>query len=374
MIDARYAAIILAAGFSSRMHSFKPLLPLGDRVIADHLIRTFSDNGVEVILIVGHRQEELTAGIKSAGVRIIVNPRYRHGMFTSVQAGLRAVGSTCEAVFIAPVDIPLVRPYTIRRLLKAAAENPGKVIYPTFQNHRGHPPLLPSRIFRHIRESPEENNLKAVLQDYENTAVEVPVPDSYIHFDIDSPSDYRVLQECWKRYEVPTADECESIIHDICRLEPTVYNHSRKVSFVADAVSKALVESGIDLDIEAVRAASILHDIAKGLPDHEAAGARLLRDMGFRKVAEMVEMHTCLAGNGRTVDLETKIVFLADKLVMETVVVPLERRFQAALEKYGGDPQARQNIIERRDQALAVRKEIEALIGRSLETVITGED
>jgi hypothetical protein len=63
-----------------------------------------------------------------------------------------------------------------------------------------------------------------------------------------------------------------------------------------------------------------------------------------------------------TVDLETKIVFLADKLVMETVVVPLEIRYQAALEKYGGDPQARWNIISRRDQALAVRKEIEALI------------
>ena len=40
-MNARYAAIVLAGGFSTRMQQFKPLLPLGEETITDHVIATF---------------------------------------------------------------------------------------------------------------------------------------------------------------------------------------------------------------------------------------------------------------------------------------------------------------------------------------------
>jgi CTP:molybdopterin cytidylyltransferase MocA len=115
----KVAAIVLAAGFSRRMQQFKPLLPLGGETITDRLIHTFLQNGIEVVVVTGYRQDELRAGIKTQNVRMVENPDYLRGMFTSVQTGLRHLNHLnmdYEAVFIAPVDIPLLRPFTIRRL------------------------------------------------------------------------------------------------------------------------------------------------------------------------------------------------------------------------------------------------------------------
>jgi molybdenum cofactor cytidylyltransferase len=110
-----YAAIILAAGFSSRMGRFKPLLPLGKETITDHLIATYLRNGVDVYLVVGYRQEELRAAVKARHVRIVENPDYPRGMFTGVLAGLRSLKDGYRGAFVNPVDIPLVSPATIRK-------------------------------------------------------------------------------------------------------------------------------------------------------------------------------------------------------------------------------------------------------------------
>src|SRR3989304_4518460 len=117
-----YAAIVLAAGFSPRMKRFKPLLPLGKETITDYLMAAFLQNGVEVYLVIGYRQDELRAGIGTRNIHIVENPDFAQGMLTSVQAGVRSLDSAFKAAFIAPVDIPLVRAATIERLLKAAED------------------------------------------------------------------------------------------------------------------------------------------------------------------------------------------------------------------------------------------------------------
>jgi CTP:molybdopterin cytidylyltransferase MocA len=165
MTTKHYAAIILAAGLSSRMHCFKPLLPLGEKTVADQLIETFLNNDVEVHLVAGYCQKELQAGILNQNIHIVEHPNYSKGMFTSVQAGLRSLGDECKAVFVAPVDTPLIRPYTIHRLLTASNENSGKLIYPVLNHERGHPPLLPADIIQPILNNPEGGNLESILSD-----------------------------------------------------------------------------------------------------------------------------------------------------------------------------------------------------------------
>ena len=195
----RYAAIVLAAGFSHRMQYFKPLLPLGKETIADHLMATFLQNGVEVYLVVGCRQKELRVGIRTRSIQIVENCDYQQGMFSSVQTGLRSLKGDYQAVFIAPVDIPLVRSTTIQRLLIAAEEHPSKVLHPVFNRTRGHPPLIPADIFPAILGWQGDDGLKSVLHTYEELAVEVSVPDPNILLDIDEPGDYEKLLESFQR-------------------------------------------------------------------------------------------------------------------------------------------------------------------------------
>ena len=46
------AAIILAAGQSSRMGAFKPLLPFGDTTVIEHTIDYLRRGGIETIIVV----------------------------------------------------------------------------------------------------------------------------------------------------------------------------------------------------------------------------------------------------------------------------------------------------------------------------------
>ena len=190
-----HAAIILAAGFSRRMAKFKPLLPVGGETFIDRLISTFLDNDVEVYVVVGYRGEKLKAAIRDRNVVIVENPDYQLGMYSSVQAGVRVLAPGYKAFFVMPVDIPLERPATIKRLTAASVQNPGRIIYPVFHKKRGHPPLIPMNLASTITGWKRDGNLREVLDSLEELSLEVSVPDSNILLDIDTAEDYRSLVE-----------------------------------------------------------------------------------------------------------------------------------------------------------------------------------
>jgi len=193
MKTPRFAAIILAAGLSSRMKQFKPLLPLGKATITDHVIATFKSVNADVFLVVGYRRDDVVAGIREKDITIVYNPDYEKEMFSSVQAGVRQLRLEHSVFFILPVDIPLVKPTTIRRLMAAAKENPGKIIYPTFGGNRGHPPLLPDSLIPAILGWHKGGGLKAVLKEHEKLTIEISVKDNFILEDIDTAKDYQNL-------------------------------------------------------------------------------------------------------------------------------------------------------------------------------------
>jgi molybdenum cofactor cytidylyltransferase len=361
-VNERYAAIVLAGGLSTRMNQFKPLLPLGEATITDHVISTFLSAGVDVFLVVGYRRDEIIAGIKKRDIDIVYNPDYAQGMFTSVQAGIRRLKPVHRAFFILPVDIPLVRPATISRLMEAASENPGKIVYPVFGGKRGHPPLIPSNLAQAILAWRNNGGLRAVLEIEEESALEVSVPDGNILFDIDTPPDYQRLLERYRRYEVPTDEECREILNIICKVTSDRVRHGFKVSEVAVAIGRALQVSGFNVDMEIVRVSALLHDIAKGQPKHDIAGGKILREMGLAKVGDIVGVHSDLAGGDMRLPLEAKIVYLADKFVEGEKLVSIEERY------YHPDfaPGIQELVLKRRNVAISVKKELENLIGAPL--------
>ena len=106
--------------------------------------------------------------------------------------------------------------------------------------------------------------------------------------------------------------------------------HSRTVAALSDELCAALRGKGIALDGEAVHAAALLHDIAKGERDHAAIGGQWLKEMGRGQIAEIVRQHTEPDSDELN---EAGVVFLADKLARGPTRVSLEERFGASLEK-----------------------------------------
>ena len=79
--------VVLAAGYSSRMGDFKPLLPVAGVPALKRCIDTLTAAGAETAVVTGFRREELAPLVREWGACEIVNPDYGAGMFTSVLAG-----------------------------------------------------------------------------------------------------------------------------------------------------------------------------------------------------------------------------------------------------------------------------------------------
>jgi molybdenum cofactor cytidylyltransferase len=364
-VNSRDAAIVLAAGLSTRMKQFKPLLPLGDATITDHVIDTFLSAGADVFLVAGYRHDEIAAGIKKRYITIVYNPDYEKGMFSSIQAGVRHLKAKYPAFFINPVDIPLVRTSTVRRLTEAAEKNPGKIIYPVFGGKRGHPPLIPTELTGDILGWDKNGGLKAVLKTREKRAMEVPVADSFILCDIDTLEDYEALLERYKRYEVPTDEECQAIL-EIYKMPPEKIRHCQKTADAAVAIGRALEAAGHKVNLEAVRIAAKLHDITKGKCKHNTEGGKLLRELGFGKVGDIVGVHSDLAGGDKDLPLEHKIVYMANKFIGGEKLVSLEEGYH-----HPDFPlEAQAAAKERLKVAVEVKQELEKLIGQPLESIL----
>ena len=196
----RFSAVIPAAGYSSRMGRFKPMLPLGETTIIERVIKLFQGCGVEEILVVvGFQRDCMHPVLERSGVKEIISHRYREGMFSSVVAGLTASSPGTEATFILPVDIPVVAASTISRLMDTHHRSPGKILRPVYAGLRGHPPLIPRIFAESIAAWDGEGGLRAALAQWESETIQVEVPDENILFDVDTPDDYEQLLVKWRR-------------------------------------------------------------------------------------------------------------------------------------------------------------------------------
>jgi len=371
MSDERFSAIILAAGYSSRMGRFKPLLPIDGKTAIECTINVFKESGIRSIWVVtGHRSLEVRKVIQSS-VRIVENPRYARGMFSSVKAGVKGLDTQkTGAFFIIPADVCLIRPLTIRLLAAAYDKQSGNIIHPCFDSKRGHPPLIPTSLAPVILESDTESSLKTILETFEYLAVDVQVPDRHVLFDMNRPEDYNEALLRYQNHDIPTAAECDVILKHVYPVTEDIALHCRKVEQTARLICRALQNAGVTLNLELVSAGALLHDIAKGQKNHADAGAAVLSEMGFFRVAQIVSQHVDLDFDSYAKINEAEIVYIADKLTLNEHSTSLEKRFENALKRFGSDPEAKAAVLRRQNITMALKKKIERRLGASIESIM----
>src|SRR5262249_45391219 len=112
--EVTLAGIILAAGASSRMGADKALLPYAGTTFLEHLVELLLPRVAPVIVVLGHHAERIRAVLPAAlGAEIVLNPDYRSGQLSSLQAGIRALPGGAEAALIILVDHPAIAPSTL---------------------------------------------------------------------------------------------------------------------------------------------------------------------------------------------------------------------------------------------------------------------
>ncbi len=185
------AGLILAAGLSSRMGETKALLRFGEQTLIGWQISCLLNAGIkDVFAVTGHDSKNVEAAASGYPVKIIYNPDYKDGMFTSVSKGLKAVKRAgSEAVFLLPVDCPLITPQTIKRLAESYKEGGAKIVFPCHKGEKGHPPLFSAKLIDGILAYTGEGGLIQALARYEDEAVSVEAGSECL-FDMDTREEY----------------------------------------------------------------------------------------------------------------------------------------------------------------------------------------
>jgi len=360
----RLAAAILAGGYSSRMGEFKPLMQLGDRTVLGHCAEVFRQAGVGRILVVtGYRAPEVEDEAARLGLSVIHNPNYDLGMFASVQAAACQMADV-DGVFVLPVDIPLVRPATVKA--QVAAFDGRAVVYPVFAGRRGHPPLIPAHLIPAIRGFGGQGGLRALLENVESH--DLPVWDRGIHLDADTQEDFSVLIQRLARLKTAEEGETQALANLVMPVHTML--HGKAVAEVAVCIGREMNRHGFDLDLVLIHNAALLHDVAKGQPQHEARGAAFLKSLGLDALAEIVAFHKDISPPESENLTEKEIVCLADKLIKGTHRVSITQRFSEKLLLYRSDAEACRVIQSRLANALALQSSVERIIGYDIETLL----
>jgi molybdenum cofactor cytidylyltransferase len=191
------AGLILAAGESSRMGQDKALLTYRGRTFLEANVQMLRAAGLERIAVVlGYHAEEIQRAVDLRGIQVVINPNYRQGQTSSLQAGLRALEKyDPEAVLLCLVDHPAVSAEVVKRLLANFRESGAPAVVPTFQGHRGHPVLLSRALFQDLLALSVNQGANSVIGKYRDATQFIAVPDRAILLDVDDPETYHRLQE-----------------------------------------------------------------------------------------------------------------------------------------------------------------------------------
>ena len=380
----RLAAIVLAAGRSSRMHGLKPLLEAGGSTLLERAVGVFTAVGIDdVVVVTGHRGDEVAPAAARAGARTVPNPRFDDGMYSSVQAGVAALGDGVTRFFLLPADVPLVRPETAGRLARAAATTARSaaagpsatggaagpaVVYPAFRESTGHPPLISTALRDEILGGRPAGGLRELLMRHAASSLLLEVDDPGVLLDADTQDELARLRELAAGEDLPDEARCLELLGE--RGAPqAVVAHSRAVAAVAAALAAALNDRGQHLCEPLVAAGALLHDVARDQPRHAEAGADLLGRLGYSRVAAVVLRHMGLDAADDDVG-EAQVVYLADKLVQGDQLVGLDARFAARLERFARYPAALAGATARKDEAEKLLRRVEGVLERPVADVL----
>ncbi|MEN3974535.1 molybdopterin-binding/glycosyltransferase family 2 protein [Emcibacter sp. SYSU 3D8] len=186
----RIAAIVLAAGMSSRMGGRNKLLrEIGGAPMIRRTVDAVLASGASPITVVTGRDEaEIRAALSGLAVSFIHNPDFAAGMAGSLKAGIAAVTADADGAVVALGDMPFVTAHHIDRLIAAYDEDEGRTIcVPTHDGKWGNPVLWSRRYFPEMLAITGDKGARELLHTYADKLCEVPMDDEGILRDFDTP-------------------------------------------------------------------------------------------------------------------------------------------------------------------------------------------
>jgi molybdenum cofactor cytidylyltransferase len=190
--------VIPAAGRSSRMPAWKPLLPWGASTVCGAVVDAALAAGLLPVVVAGYRGDELAAAFSDRPeVAVVVNDDWERGMLGSIRTGAEAArrlglasgAGGPEGFFVVPADMPRVPARAFG--LVAAGAGAGTCPRSVFASRRerlGHPVWIPFAFVAGMAALDPDARLRTYLLSLPWSRVEVD--DDGIFDDLDTPEEY----------------------------------------------------------------------------------------------------------------------------------------------------------------------------------------
>ncbi len=169
------AAIILAAGASTRMGTPKANLPFRNGTFLSNLIFKLSTHCTPVLTVEG--------AVALAHGRHVFNTNWQTGQLSSLQCGLRALPPV-DSVLFTLVDHPDPADATIASLLNSQS----LIAIPVYNGRKGHPVFFQSALIPELLALPKTASAKEVFNRHIASTEYIPVNDPGVTDDIDDPT------------------------------------------------------------------------------------------------------------------------------------------------------------------------------------------
>ena len=187
----KLAAIILAAGDSTRMGRPKALLPLGKDTFLSRIVNLAIADGLDPVkIVVGRHAVEINEALADLSASLIINMQPELGQLSSLRLGLDSLPEEVDGAVVFLVDHPFVKAPALASLLEAFEAGEGEIVIPVYEGQRGHPVIFGRAVFEELFNAPLSQGARAVVRADPKRVVEVDVDDPGILADIDTPEAY----------------------------------------------------------------------------------------------------------------------------------------------------------------------------------------
>jgi molybdenum cofactor cytidylyltransferase len=191
---SRVAAVVLAAGSSTRMGRNKLLLDLAGETVVRRAVGAAIESGVERVLVVlGHEADRVRSQLDGLACEVVVNPDHERGVGTSLHAGIRAAGDA-DAVVVLLADMPFVSAAMIRDVVERHRSTGAPLVLSRYGDVQAPPTLYSRELFAEVLAEPDERCGKRIAQRHADDAVIARWPEAALR-DLDVAEDYEAARQ-----------------------------------------------------------------------------------------------------------------------------------------------------------------------------------
>lgn len=312
----RVAAIVLAAGASSRLGQPKQLLPVDGQPLLSRTLDVVRGTSLDPrILVLGGYSGDILSAVNTSGYQIVVNSDYNRGQATSLRAGITSLPEDVDGAVVLLGDQPLVEAWLLDDLVSAFDPARHAAARPHYANGPGNPVLLGRALFDELLALEGDVGARDVLAQHQDRIVEVDHLSRNAPRDVDTLEDYQAFLLDWSASGAPdvprhcqrcgaeiTFKEVHARLRPVCPACGFVYFYDPKIA-VAVIVE---IDGKIVMHRRAVEPGAGKWTFPSGFVDRgevvtEAAAREVLEEVGLE--VEDLQLLNLYSEPGQTVAL-----------------------------------------------------------------------